>query len=761
MCATPASQTKQSGCISNFIYCQVAVASTSVPMDKGLEELEKEITCPVCHDHFQEPKILPCCHYYCKKCIHALARAAGGSKPFPCPECRRDTLLPQNDLDQLPTAFFVNRMKELYTKMAKTSGRIEAVCEMCSGGPAAAFCHQCTYFICLECVKSHQKMKVFAKHNVTTLDELKEGGAKQMHILTKHSPPPYCSLHDKKMKLYCFDCNCLICRDCIIFDHAGHKSDFIKKTAPQTKETLTTLITPLKNTNTKLCQAIDDINSSHDEIVAQQTLIANEIDQSFQKLYEVLDRRKQELLSEVESIGKQKLERLSTQEKTLSTSSITIKSVTDLVEQICTNSTDEELMSTQQQLVGRINEVVSNLPSEESSDLEPAEEADMKLKVDCSHILYELCLANATVSVGVKDYTIKFEHPGSDNVDEVKKTSKLSIEICGWLPNGKPAKKFDVQMIAAELTSKVDGSVTGITTHLNNHVCELDYVPLVRGQHELTISINNKQVKGGPFPVFVAVSPTQLGKPIRTITGLANPWGIAFSSAGEMLVTEYNGDIVKIGNNGERVAFVKRSVCNFRSITGIAIDEDNSVYIAQCSAAGKLFKFDKNGQLLQTIIMKKLKQPRGLTISGKNLIVCGYDQIQVYTRELTLVKQFGSRGSYSGELKEARNVAIDDVGNFYVCDSHNDRIQVFNSLGEFQRIFCQILHPLDLFIFNNQIYISSETSQSSILSIFSTDGTFLSSFGNQGEFSQPFGIYVDCNGFIHICDFGNSRILVF
>ena len=69
--------------------------------------VEDEITCPVCQDHFQEPKILPCCHYYCKQCIQKLAMRAGANQPFPCPECRRDTLLPQNDSNQLPTAFFV------------------------------------------------------------------------------------------------------------------------------------------------------------------------------------------------------------------------------------------------------------------------------------------------------------------------------------------------------------------------------------------------------------------------------------------------------------------------------------------------------------------------------------------------------------------------------------------------------------------------------------------------------------------------------
>ena len=152
---------------------------------KVVEELEQEVTCPVCQDHFQEPKILPCLHYYCKGCIEALAKRAGGpNQPFPCPECRTPTLLPQGDPDQLQTAFFVNRMKEVHAKLEKVEGKVEAKCEMCSRGVATAFCRHCMDFICTECVKSHQRLKVFAGHEISTLAELKEGGAR--NIVAKH-----------------------------------------------------------------------------------------------------------------------------------------------------------------------------------------------------------------------------------------------------------------------------------------------------------------------------------------------------------------------------------------------------------------------------------------------------------------------------------------------------------------------------------------------------------------------------------------------
>ena len=194
----------------------------------GLEELEGEITCPVCHEYFCDPKILPTClHYYCKECVRQLARRAGTNNPFACPECRKETVLPQNDPDQLPTAFMVNRMKELHAKMEKAHGKVEAICEMCSRAKAEAFCRQCTDFICKECVRSHSELKVFAGHKVVTLQELKKGGAKTIPL--KEAPPSICKDHDEQLKIFCFDCNRLICRDCTILDHADHKFELVRK----------------------------------------------------------------------------------------------------------------------------------------------------------------------------------------------------------------------------------------------------------------------------------------------------------------------------------------------------------------------------------------------------------------------------------------------------------------------------------------------------------------------------------------------------
>ena len=73
-----------------------------------------------------------------------------------------------------------------------------------------------------------------------------------------------------------------------------------------------------------------------------------------------------------------------------------------------------------------------------------------------------------------------------------------------------------------------------------NEYC-ISYTPAVYGCHELTVTVNDHEVAGSPFPVFVSIHP---GKPIKIIPGLNSPTNVSFNSTGEMIVTKWNGDVV-------------------------------------------------------------------------------------------------------------------------------------------------------------------------------------------------------------------------
>ena len=143
------------------------MAEAPDPIEKGLEELDEEIICPVCQEHFRDPKILPCLHYYCKECIRQLVLRAGANRrpPLRTPSAKGKQFCLKMTPINCPRRFLST---ELRTKMEKVQGKMEAVCELCSRAKAEAFCRQCTEFICSDCVKLHGVWKVFAGHKVVT-----------------------------------------------------------------------------------------------------------------------------------------------------------------------------------------------------------------------------------------------------------------------------------------------------------------------------------------------------------------------------------------------------------------------------------------------------------------------------------------------------------------------------------------------------------------------------------------------------------------
>ena len=86
----------------------------AVSQVKGV--LEKEITCALCLDIFKEPKKLTCDHVYCKVCLGMLARR-NASATISCPECRTTTQLPQGTIENLPTAFHMNRLIDAFKQV--------------------------------------------------------------------------------------------------------------------------------------------------------------------------------------------------------------------------------------------------------------------------------------------------------------------------------------------------------------------------------------------------------------------------------------------------------------------------------------------------------------------------------------------------------------------------------------------------------------------------------------------------------------------
>lgn len=119
----------------------------------AIESLADEVACPICRLDFEDPRILPCGHYYCRECIIGIATNAHPNLSFPCPECRRTTTIPENNPENLPKALFLNRVKSVLQSVLAAGVRPAVQCEA-HGEPAHLYCADCHQDICQRCTTS-------------------------------------------------------------------------------------------------------------------------------------------------------------------------------------------------------------------------------------------------------------------------------------------------------------------------------------------------------------------------------------------------------------------------------------------------------------------------------------------------------------------------------------------------------------------------------------------------------------------------------
>ena len=120
--------------------------------------IAEELTCSICLDEFDDPRILPCGHCYCRTCIVQLSNTAV-RRAFPCPECRKRTVLPSNDPNKLPISLLALRMKE------KLQGQCEQLCSK-HDEPMKLFCCDCKYEVCINCALIDHR-----EHNYQLMNE--------------------------------------------------------------------------------------------------------------------------------------------------------------------------------------------------------------------------------------------------------------------------------------------------------------------------------------------------------------------------------------------------------------------------------------------------------------------------------------------------------------------------------------------------------------------------------------------------------------
>ena len=644
-------------------------------------------------------------------------------------------------------------MKSIHSNLSKVHGKVEAMCESCSGDKAEAFCRQCEEFICAECVRLHQKLKIFAGHKTVSLDELKQGGAKD--IVVPEASLKMCEKHDEQMKIYCFDCSSLICRDCIIKDHNGHNHEFIKEAAPKVKKELFEQLDPLKKVCVNLSHAVGEINITKSEVKVQVDVSNESIKNSFNELRQILANREQELLKETTAKGAQKLDLLSAQEKKLSTSRTVVQSVIEYTEQCLKHSADDEVMCMRVEMQSRIDREIQE-QQKEGENLAPVEEADMGVEVSCAEDLKQLCHSKAKLTRLAVIYTITGEGIKSAEVNE-----RYEFNVVAKLSNGNQIRRK--LPLECRLKSLAKGVITKCQMDfVKGNEYRIQFTPTVRGHHEVVLIAGGQEIAGTPFPVFVSIHPTQMVKPVRTIE-VDIPIFVAVNSVGEIIVTG-GTEVAVYDREGTKLRFVNIKDVYECNLWGIAVDSEDYIYVCcKSNTACELLKLSPELKLVKRTNNIDGAFFKGISIVGDELMVLNSknDSIMTFNTELEFVRKVG----VYKEGKQALGgipFTQDNHGNLYVVYKDSS-IHVFTNRGQFLRSFAvkRLANPRGIRIFGEYVYITDYVNN--VVLVYTTEGEHvtMATFNQlQCGFKFPWGICADKDGFIYVCDYGSKRIVV-
>ena len=374
-----------------------------------------------------------------------------------------------------------------------------------------------------------------------------------------------------------------------------------------------------------------------------------------------------------------------------------------------------------------------------------------------THVLVELTDSSGRPCSHRQNITAELQAPSLQPSSQAKPTST------GRWPWSKKAASTAGQV--PDISAAVDA--------ISPSRYELSYTAVSRGQHKLRVRVNGREINGSPFTMIVYPDPTQLCHPVRVVTDMKQPYGIAFNSCGEMIVSEIGAHTVSVFNiRGQRIRTFGSEggrSCQMKSPAGIAVDNDNNIYVGNIHA---LQKFTSRGELIKCIGSGMFNLIRGVTIHREKVYVCDRNnhRIQVFDLDLSFIRSIGSRGKERGNFYQPYDVKFDSAGNMYVADLNNDRVQVMDNSGQFVRVLNfgmegqgKLDGPSALHIADKYVYVSD--SRQHRIVVYDTSGHFINSFGwegqREGQFQHPYCITSCADGFLYLCDSSNDRVQIF
>uniref|UniRef100_A0A669C4V1 Tripartite motif-containing protein 2 n=1 Tax=Oreochromis niloticus TaxID=8128 RepID=A0A669C4V1_ORENI len=691
-----------------------------------VRQIDKQfLICSICLDRYENPKVLPCLHTFCERCLQNYIPAH--SLTLSCPVCRQTSILPEKGVAALQNNFFITNLMDVLQR-------------------APGSCSQ----------------EAAALNNITTV------ATGQLLSCPNHG--------GSVMEFYCPPCETAMCQECTSGEHGEHPTVPLKDVVEQHKASLHHQLDAVKKRLPEIDSALQTLSEILQQLTNQKSAIEDDIHATFDELQKTLNVRKSVLLMELEVNYGLKQKVLQAQLDTLLQGQEGITSSCNFTEQALSQGTEAEVLLVKKQMGERLVELASQeLP------LQPGENNQLDFLVETEglkksiHNLGTIVTTNAVASETVAT---------GEGLRHCVVGVPTSITITTKDKDGELCKMGNA-VIAAEMFSPDGSKCDGDVLDNKNGTYEYLFTAPKEGTCTLSLRLYDQHIKGSPFKIkatkSIDVSPTSDGVKKRLkspgsghVKQKAIKRPASMYSTGRRKENPIEDDLIfRIGKTGTK----GRNKGEFTNLQGVAASSQGKVLIAdsnnQCVQI-----FSNDGQFRSRFGIRgrtpgQLQRPTGVAVHPNgDIIIADYDNkwVSIFSSEGKFKNKIGT-----GKLMGPKGVSVDRNGHIIVVDNksccvfifqvNGKLVTKFGNRGNGDRQFAGTLNGPHFAAVNNNNEIIVTDFHNHSVKVFNTEGEFLLKFGSNGEgngqFNAPTGVAVDVNGNIIVADWGNSRIQVF
>lgn len=731
------------------------------------------LTCISCGYPVNELYCLPCLHpvAVCSlpDCLHKLR-----INKIHCPDCEETFSLTPESLDYQPLASRIAAERVAY----RLTHSLSCEEEHTDTRAATSYCRQCSCALCGECGQEHLKRIASKDHNVLPLDSLGDVGSGSASLYL-------CKEHQEPATLFCLKCDRLVCHRCnsAVGRHKHHRARIIDREVEEDQKAILrahlpsvdVLASRLKNASGKICQTKETLYQQKDAIKVRIHQMADEL------IAQIVTRR-DELCDKVDEIAEAKGQQLDSSHLEQAAMLRKLVQFQKLASQLLSDEAfPREQLALKRTFVERVkelNKMGHTLPCE------PPAAASLQLTFRESFSQ----LQSGIQSLGYVSGGPDPHHCGVrlDSALELQGAVRVNSNDPIWFIvntvdiNGKPCTQGGENLMAHLGPSKSSGAVLqGYVEDLEDGVYRFSFAGAPATDCHLKVWLGRKLLSRMPIP-FRFLDYSCKREIALQEYGYDKPTVLALSQDGRLLAaTDEKSKVVCLLNpsTGELFGIIGNGKGSAQGqfkewLRGIAFDSQGNLAVSD-SDNQRVQIFNCKGQFMGTRGEDLLQDPRGLAFNEKDdLFVIDGRSIFVFDKKGELRNRFEGDMLKGQMLREnLQQVVLGPDGLLYITNKDGSCVSVFHQDGHPIRSFgChgrqrgQLDRPCGIFVTNdNHVLVTSHHK----VSVFTTDGTFVTEFGNQEsvpgnvKLNAPFGILADRLGYIFVADRNNKKIRVY